>query len=245
MTQDRLASYTNYRYWPESLSAGCLPAQFDRILLDYRAAHGGDLLATTRFSGHLDDWPFYHQAYGLLAQDRVANYLLGYYAHVAHHQTAGTFTAFEQVPIVGEGSRREAADYCVPSQLTAPILTCWMLAFEERDADVLWLCRASPRAWFRQKLAMRGALTRWGRVDLEIQPSSDLRRFTAKIAIPAEPRPEDVRPTVKLRIRHPQRWRITECRVLGGLCDRIEADREQVVLRPAEKSLTVQLVFEP
>lgn len=246
MTQDRLASYTNYRYWPESLPAGCLPAQFDRMILDYRAAHGGELLAMTRFSGHLDDWPFYHQAYGLLAQDRVAAYLLGYYAHVAHHQTAGTFTAFEQVPIVGEGSRREMADHCVPAQLTAPILTRWMLAFEQRDADVLWLCRAVPRAWLRQKLVMRGALTRWGRVDLEIQPSGDLRRFTIKIAIPGEPRPAaQSRPAVNLRIRHPQRWRIAECRVLGGVCERIEAGREQVVLRPAEKTLTVQLVFEP
>ncbi len=239
MTQDRLASYTNYRYWPESLSAGCLPPRFDRMILDYRQAHGGELLAMTRFIKHLDDWPFYHQAYGLLAQDRVPNFLLAYYAHVAHHQTQGTFTAYEQVPIVGEGSRREQADYCVPSQLTAPILTRWMLAFEERDADVLWLCRAAPRAWFRQKLAMRGALTRWGRVDLEIRPTGDLQRYSVKIAIPAESRP-----AVNLRIRHPQQWRIAECRVIGGRCERIEADRELVVLRPSAKTLTAEILFQ-
>ncbi|MFH1265947.1 MAG: hypothetical protein ABIK89_09470, partial [Planctomycetota bacterium] len=87
MTEDRLASYTNYRYWPETLSARCLPPEHERMILDYRASHGGELLAMTRFTGHLDDWPFWHQAYGLLSHDRVSHYLLGYYAHLAHHQT--------------------------------------------------------------------------------------------------------------------------------------------------------------
>jgi len=240
MTQDTLASYTNYRYWPETLSAGCLPPPAEQMILDYRTTHGGELLAMTRFTDHLDDWPFYHQAYGLLAHDRVSLCLLGYYAHLAHHQMPGTFTAYEQVPIQGYAFRREAADYCVPSQLTVPIMTRWMLVFEERDADVLWLCRAVPRAWLTGKLAVRGALTRWGRVALELKPTQDLRQITARIELPAE-----TPALVNLRIRHPQRMRIADCQVSGGRCEQIDMVREMVRLKPTAKTMTVTVAFEP
>ena len=70
MTQDRLASYTNYRYWLETLSARCLTAQQERIIIDYRVSHGGEILAGTRFQDHMDNWPYWHYAHGLLAHDR-------------------------------------------------------------------------------------------------------------------------------------------------------------------------------
>ena len=101
MTQDTLASYTNYRYWLETLSARCLPPEHEQMILDYRMDYGGELLGMTRFTDHLDDWPFWHQAYALLAHDRVSHYLLAYYSHMAHHQMPGTFTGYEQVPIRG------------------------------------------------------------------------------------------------------------------------------------------------
>jgi len=252
MTQDRLASYTNYRYWPETLSARCLPPEYERMILDYRTSYGGELLAMTRFTDHLDDWPFWHQAYGLLRHDRVSRYLLGYYAHLAHHQTPGTFTAYEQVPIRGYGYRREYADYCVPSQLTIPIMTRRMLVFEDRDADLLWLCRAVPRKWLERKLSFSAVPTRWGPVSLDLEPSEDLRKTTARITLdsdagptltpPIEPHPK---PTIALRIRHPQRLRIASCQVSGGKCDEIDADRELVRLHLAAKTATVDLTFQP
>ncbi len=242
MTQDRLASYTNYRYWPESLSPRCLPPEHERMILDYRRNYGGELLAMTRFTGHLDDWPFWHQAYGLLWHDRISHYLLGYYAHLAHHQTPGTFTAYEQVPIRGYGYRREKADYCVPSQLTIPIMTRWMLVYEERDADVLWLCRAVPRTWLKQELSFSGALTRWGPVSFHLQPSDDLRRMTAEIELTGD---GDAKPTVMLRLRHPERLPISSCHVTGGECEGIDAEREVVRLRLNARTATVQLDFRP
>jgi len=241
MTQDRLASYTNYRYWLETLSARCLAPDDERMMLDYRRANGGELLAMTRFSGHLDDWPFWHQASGLLSHDRVSHYLLGYYAHLAHHQTPGTFTAYEQVPIRGYGLRREHADYCVPSQLTVPIMTRWMLVFEERDADVLWLGRAVPRRWLASELTVDGALTRFGRVGLHIEPSDDLRQMTARITLAGDATP---RPTVMLRVRHPDRLRITTCDVTGGKCDQIDAEREVVRLKLDANTAVVNLGFQ-
>jgi len=239
MTQDRLASYTNYRYWLETLSARCLPPEQERMMLDYRTAHGGELLGMTRFTDHLDDWPFWHQAYSLLWHDRVSLYLLAYYAHLAHHQMPGTFTGYEQVPIRGYGYRREYADYCVPAQLTIPIMTRWMLAFEDCDTDVLRLLPAVPRAWLERELSFTGAPTRWGPVSLRVEPSEDLRAMTIRIAMDARERP-----TLLLRLRHPQAMRIVDCRVEGGRCAEIDAKRELLRLKPEASDLVVSARFE-
>ena len=240
MTQDRFASYTNYRYWPETLSARGLPPTYEQMILDYRTSHGGELLAMTRFTDHLDDWPFWHQADGLLSHDRIDRYLLGYYAHLAHHQTPGTFTAYEQVPIRGYGFRRESADYCVPAELTVPIMTRWMLAFAERDAEVLWLCRAVPRDWLRQELSFQGASTRWGPIGLDLKPSDDLAQYTAQISLDAKQRPD-----IMLPLRHPTQLKIADCQVTGGRCEQIDAQRELVRLRPEAATMVVTLVFRP
>jgi len=240
MTENRFASYTNYRYWPEMLSAACLGPKSERMIIDYRVAHGGELLGITRFQDHLDNWPYFHYAYGLLSHDRVSHYLLGYYAHIAHHQTPGTFTAYEQVPIRGYCFRREYADYCVPAQLTTPLMTRWMLVFEQRDEERLWLCRAVPRAWLQSELTLSGALTRWGPVALRIEPAEDLRTITARIVLKSP-----ARPTVMLRMRHPQRMRIADCRVDGGLCEEIDVERELARLKPNQDTMTVTMSFKP
>lgn len=240
MTESTLASYTNYRYWLETLSAHCLSADEERMILNYHQSHGGELLATIRFSNHLDDWPFYHHAWGMLAHDRVERYLLGYWAHVAHHQTQGTFTAYEQVPIRGWRTRREVADYCVPAELTAPLMTRWMLVYEERDTDVLWLGRAIPRAWLADEVAVERAATRWGPVAFRLQPAADGRQVQAEIQLAPQ-----ARPLVVLRVRHPAGKPLVECRVVGGRCERLDAPGELVRLRPQAERMGVTLVYGP
>lgn len=164
MTQDAFASYTNYRYWVEMLSAGVLRPEWHDAILDYRRAHGGEMLGTTRFGGHLDDWPFAGYAYGLLLRDQIDRFLLGLYGDLALHRMHGTFTAFEQVAVRSQ-PRAYVADYCVPSQLVVPLMVKWMLVLEEPDADVLWLCKATPRRWLAPRpscLAPPRALDRVG-----------------------------------------------------------------------------------
>ena len=164
--------------------------------------------------------------------------MLGYFAHLAHHQMPGTFTAYEQVPIRGEGSRRQSADYCVPSQLTIPLMTRWMLAYEERDADVLWLCRAVPREWLARRLAFSNALTRWGPVSAEFQPDADLRTIRVRIELP-----QGQKPRVVLRVRHPRRMRLAEACIAGGRSDLV--DYESLRLTPQEKTMNLTLTFRP
>jgi len=239
MWQDTLSTYTNYRYWLETISAGCLSAEQERMMLDYRLSQGGELLSMTRFEKELlDDWPFWHQARNLLTHDRIDRYLLAYYAHQAHHQTRGTFTAFELVYINGTDSRRIYDDYCVPSQMTVPLMTRWMLALEEQDRDVVWLFKAVPRAWLRRRLSFSNALTRWGPVGVRLEPSEDLTEFTAKIRLGSGEKPK-----LMLRVRHPAKMRIAQCDADGAQCDGINADRELVCLAPTADAIDVRLTF--
>jgi hypothetical protein len=213
MTQDRHASYTNYRYWIEMLSSAQLQPQWEGAIVKYRRAHGGELLGTTRFEKWLDDWPFAGYAYALLRRDEVRPYLLGLYGDLAMHRMRGTFTAYEQSLIDGPAGRLYRADYCVPAQLVAPLLARWMLVFEEPEADVLWLARATPRRWLAAGstgIAVRRATTRWGLVDYAIEPRAD-GRMKIDIKLAGENPPAEIR----LRVRRPGRATLRHVTVEG------------------------------
>jgi hypothetical protein len=110
------ASYTNYRYWPELLSSGILPARMATRLVQSRLTAGGQFCGMTRFEKRLDDWPLADYLYGLWALGRKEDFLLSLYGHVAFHQAAGHMTAYEQVTFP---PGKELAPYCLPSQLVA------------------------------------------------------------------------------------------------------------------------------
>ncbi len=240
MTENRLASYTNYRYWLEALSAECLGEKYDKMMMDYRAARGGELLGMTRFEDHLDDWPLHHYADALLRYDRVRRFLLTYYGHMAHHQTRGTFTAYEQVPIRGYRWRGYYADYCVPSELTIPLMTRWMLAWEVPDRGLLLLCRAAPREWVRKGFAFQGASTRWGRVSVRVAPRRGLRVVEAKLSFDG-----DLPPAVNLFLRHPDKAKLAGAEAEGADVVEITPEAEVVSLAPRSRSVSVHARFEP
>jgi len=179
MTENDFASYTNYRYWPEMLSAGILPADLRDAVIDYRAAHGGEVAATTRLEDGLDDWPYANYAWGLLEAGQIDHYLQGFFGHAAFHQTPGTFTAYESVAIKGTEAREYSSDYCVPAQLVEPQLLRWMIAWEPWGDQKLWLGRGVPKRWFKAGFAVREIPTRWGRVNFELIPTA--RKLTARI----------------------------------------------------------------
>jgi len=116
LTENALASYTNYRYWPELLSSGVLPAKLANRIVDARLSAGGQFCGMTRFAGHLDDWPLADYLYGLWSLGRKRDFLLSLYGHVAYHQAQGHLTAYEQVSFP---PGTEKAPYCLPCQLVA------------------------------------------------------------------------------------------------------------------------------
>jgi len=116
ITATRLGSYTNYRYWPELLSSGILPADMASRLVQARLEGGGQFCGTTRFEEWLDDWPLADYLSGLWALGRQDDFLLGLYGHITCHQAERHLTAYEQVTFP---PGREKAPYCLPCQLVA------------------------------------------------------------------------------------------------------------------------------
>jgi hypothetical protein len=110
------ASYTNYRYWPELLSSGLLPAELAHRVVESRLSAGGQFCGMSRFAHLLDDWPLADYLYGLWSLGRKNDFLLSLYGHIAYHQAEGHLTAYEAIALP-PGERY--ADYSLPCQLVA------------------------------------------------------------------------------------------------------------------------------
>ncbi len=116
LVSGNLASYSNYRYWPELLSSGILPPDMAHRLVEARLSAQGQFCGMTRFMGWLDDWPLADYLYGLWQLGRKQDFLLSVYGHVAYNQAQGHLTAYEQVSLP---PGTEKAPYCLPCQLVA------------------------------------------------------------------------------------------------------------------------------
>ena len=124
-----LASYTNYRFYPEMLSSGILDPETVHWIIAYRKSHGGDFHGATAFrifkdfppyACCLDDWPLYNYLKGLFLYGEMDEFCRILAGHMAVHQSRGTFFAPEM-------SFRDKLDstHCVPSQLIVPLaLSC-------------------------------------------------------------------------------------------------------------------------
>lgn len=186
MTENEFATYTNYRYWPEMLSAGMLPPELQDAIITYRTARGGEVAATTRLEDVMDDWPYANYAWGLMEAGQIEHFLLGFYGHLAFHETPGTFNAYESVNIKGDSKRTYASDYCVAAQVVEPQMLRWMIAWEPWENQELWLARAVPKKWLDTGFSATHIPTRWGPVNFAMVPNA--KSLTARVEIaPAHP----------------------------------------------------------
>lgn len=208
LTANTHASYCNYRYFPEMLSAGVLPEDVMRRALRWRRHHGGEVLGMTRFGHQLDDWPAAHYARALLETDEADRYLLLLYSHWAHHCGRGHLASYEQVSLRPDeqGRRYAMAGQVVPCQVQVPLMLRWALLYEDRDANRLWLCRAIPRRWLqaRKRVALRPLPTRFGEVGFTLEMSTD-EAGTCVLTLPPAPLEAEIR----LRLRAPGERRLT------------------------------------
>jgi len=120
-------------------------------------------------------------------------------------------------------------------------LAKWMLVFEERDADVLWLCRATPRRWLGPdgSITVRRAATRWGPVDFTITPRGD-GPLSAQIELPRADFPAEIR----LRLRVPNAQPIRHVVLNGGPHGDIDAEGDYVrIVRPSQRTLRLEVHY--
>ena len=234
LTESRVASYINYRFYPELLGAGVLSPEQASLVIKFREERGGELLGMTRFMHGIDDWPVARYAHALLELDRVEKLLLLYYSHLAHSQFRGTFTDYEALPLhtSGEPVRKNWSYFCVCVQAVIPRLTKWMLVFEERDRELLWLNRAAPRAWFEKgkEIVVERMPTRWGEISYRVESPSK-RRISATLRLPDRP----FRAAINLRFRHPRELPIKRVVISGRDWTEFDPGSGTITLPPGLK----------
>lgn len=173
-------TYANYRYYPECLSSMLLPEEQAEAVHKLRAALGGEILCMTRFMRELDDWPVLHYARYLLEAGHTDKYLTLLFAHANHHGLPELMCYYEQVTVTG-GMR---AHDCVPSLLTVPIMSAWMLVYERMNGNELLLGAGVPKAWFLGGVSAAGLNWSGGSADLHMDASSADIRFSSPVSIP-------------------------------------------------------------
>ncbi len=176
-----------HRSYAELLQPAVLQPAHENLIIDCMRAYGATTLGVVAnveppHPNGRDILGFisYGYAQALLRLDRIEEYLLFLYSHRYHDHSRGSWTAGEVSGITGDGTL-----FCIPAQLTIPILVRWMLVFEDPDEDALYLGRALPRSWLAsgKPIGIDRAPTRWGRVDFRIAPRGD-NQLVATIALP-------------------------------------------------------------
>jgi len=153
--------YANYRYYPESLSAMLLPKELADGAERLREELGGEILGMTRFRSWVDNWPVLHHARFLIETDRIDKYLLLLYSHTELHGNRERLCYYEQIKLFG----RVSAHDCLPSLLTTPCMTGWMLVYEKMDGT-LSLLTALPKDWYTKEFSALGIGYSGGKLDI-------------------------------------------------------------------------------
>lgn len=228
--RDRLdPQHRSYRAYMEMMHSGSLPAGKVRNIVDYRANHRDVLLGIPTAYGfgtrEVAGFLLYGHVYGLIQHDMIREALLATYSDVAHQYTRGMWTAPEtRRPLLEE----DAAPYCSPAQLVAPLLIRWLLIFEDPESDILWLGKGMPREWLEhgKRASVTGATTKWGRIGFSITSTLQRRSISAHIDLPAN----GLNAETRLRLRVPDATPIKSVTLNGRRWTQFEAAGEYVVI---------------
>jgi len=114
-----------------------------------------------------------------------------------------------------------------------------MLVME--DGEILWLARATPRAWLEQgqRITVRNAPTHFGPVAYAIVSDADHGRIAATVEMPARRPPK----SLLLRFRHPQARPMKSVEVNGQPWTDFDKDREVVRLTGVAGKIAVRAVY--
>ena len=216
----------NGRCYCEMLYSGILPKWMVEMIIRYQRKHNGTILGIPAGGGEMHGFTAVGYGYGLLQHDLIREFLL-YYALMAHMYTRGTFTAQEYTNV--DRSSQNFGPYCVPSQLTIPILTKWMLVFEEPDTPTVWLAKGVPRFWLEdgKTVSIENAPTKWGRISFKLY--SEIRK-NKKISGFVEVPETGYDATICIRLRTPTTARIKSIKVNGKNWGEFDPEKKTIYL---------------
>ena len=207
-----------HRAYSELLQADVLPSDLANLVIDCMRGHGAtsigvvaNVAPVTPDSRDILGFISYGYAQQLLRLDRIDEYLLFLYVHRYHAHTPGSWTAGEVSDLSGGMPL-----FCMPAQLTIPLLLRWILVFEDSDGEALYLARAVPRRWMEsgKPIGIEDAPTRWGRVGFELRTSGD-GVIEGTVTLPDR----EIPPATWLSLRIPQGKTLTGVQLDGNTAD--------------------------
>jgi hypothetical protein len=241
--QDPSPQQWPHRAYTELLHSDVLPDDLATTVVNCMRAYGATTLGVVAnvTAPQADDREIlgfisYGYAQELLRLDRIEEYLLFLYSHRYHAHTPGSWTAGEVTGLTGD-----LPFFCVPAQLTIPLLVRWMLAFEESDAERLHLGRALPRDWLLsgKQIGIDRAPTRWGSVSFCLQKDPAQQRIKGHVELDGPRRPEQV----LLRFRLPADHKLTAVSVDGKQQPIVGSEKDTVVLTGHRARADVTAVY--
>jgi hypothetical protein len=228
---DRLAPemYSD-RSYVEMLFSGNLTREQVRMIQDYRSTHNDMILGmpsiVSRGDGKkLDGYLLYAHAYGLIQHDFIREYLLLLNSMMAHHYTRGSWTATEVRDIDPNGA---SYPYATPAQVVVPLMTRWMLVFEDPQTGELWLTKGIPRSWLEngKEISVSAAPTRYGPIAFQVASDLSNKRVEARLDLPTAP----IGAKIHLRLRAPEGNQISSVTVDGNSSRDFDPAAETVTL---------------
>jgi hypothetical protein len=167
---------------------------------------------------------YYGFGYGVLQHDWIKEFILSYYSILAHGYSPGTWMSVESAAL----DMSRFAPYCTCSELTIPVLTKWMLVFEDPNEPVLWLAKATPQGWLEngRKISVTGAPTRFGTVGYELRSEIAKGKIFGTVTLPAGA----IQPIIKVRVRVPENKKIKSVLVNGQPWKDFDSAQDVVVL---------------
>ena len=212
-----------HRPYAELLQADILSEDLSNLIIDCMRAYGGTTLGVPAnieppHAEGRDILGFisYGYAQALLRLDRIEEFLLFLYSHRYHDHTRGSWTAGEVAGIDGDN-----ALFCIPAQLTIPIVMRWMLVLEDSDEDRLYFGKGLPREWVisGKEIRIERAPTRWGRVSMKIIADATTKNIQAEVGLERLGSPREIQVKLRLPKQYALRKPIVNGRpaAIGGL----------------------------
>lgn len=166
--------------------------------------------------GYQSGWERLPEFY--LAQDDVPNFLRAWLNRCAVDMNLSNWTFNEHTTFAQNDK----------SHGNAVFLSNFRNLLALEIGDVLWLARATPRAWFEQgqKIAVTNAPTHFGTLAYEIVSDVSHGKITATIELPSRRAPQ----TVYLRFRHPESAPIKSVTVNGEPWHKFDRHQEAIAL---------------
>jgi len=205
--------FRSYRAYIEMMYSGLMTKEEVEDIVNYRRTHHDIILGIPTAYGYktgaVAGFLSYGHGYGLIQHDMNREALLMLYSIMAHQYTRGTWTAPETRPVFDNSP---AAPYCTPAQLIVPLLTKWILVFEEPNSDILWFGKSIPERWLEdgQKVSISGAPTRFGRVGFST--ASHLAQNNIEVELELPPASKM---TAKIRLRAPNQRKLASVTING------------------------------